>query len=75
MDSETIKEMIDTSKQGIEFNLSQVLIKGYKIMLMLDNESIVKLKYIDNEGKSKILSGSSCSDVIAQLYYNVCGKA
>lgn len=68
---EQIPEMIDTSKQGIEFYLSSVLIKGYKVMFMLDRESLIKLKYVDSSGNSDILSGCSCADVIAKLYNRV----
>lgn len=71
---EQIKNMIDTSKQGIDHYLSLVLIKGYKIMLLLDDESKIKLKYIDTEGKSDILSGCSCADVIAELYNIIYGQ-
>lgn len=71
---EQITEMIDTSKQGIEHYLSSVLIKEYKVMLLLDNESIIKLKYIDKDGNSEVLSGCSCADVIAKLYNKIYNK-
>lgn len=71
MDENNINQLIDTSKQGINYYLSQILIKGYQIMLMIDKQGIVRLKYINNDNNSATLSGSSCSDVISQLYMKV----
>lgn len=71
MDKKEFNELIDTSKQGIDHCLSQILLKGYKVMFMLDSEGIVRLKYTDSKGNISTLPGSSCADVIAQLYSKI----
>lgn len=64
-----------SSSPSFDVNMTQILMKGYKVMFTITSSNSIQVKCVDANGRNPLqVTGNSYPDIVSQLYNKILQK-